>query len=179
LNAVNEALKAEDRMADSATLFRDCALRDDGVPQNAAGAPVREQLNLAYRILVVDDNKEVCQQSVAILVASGYEVESAKDGAAGWDALQSNGFDLVITDNKMPNMTGIEMIARVRAAALPIPVIMATGLLPINIIAQDPWLKPDAMLQRPFSSAKLLETVRNVLNTYNGSAGDQAPPAPK
>jgi DNA-binding response OmpR family regulator len=175
LKVMNAALEAGGKTTDSAKLFRECALRDDGVPQNAAGAPVREQLDPAYRILVVDDNKEIRQQSIAILAGSGYEVEGAKDGAAGWDALQHSGFDLVITDNQMPNMTGIEMIARVRAAALPIPVIMATGLLPTNIIAQDPWLKPDAMLQRPFSGAELLETVRNVLSTHNGSAGGHAP----
>jgi DNA-binding response OmpR family regulator len=179
LKVMSAALKAGDRIADSAKLFRDCALVDDGVPQDATGAPVREKLNLAYRILVVDDNKEMRQHSMAVLASSGYEVESAKDGAAGWNALQSNGYDLVITDNQMPNMTGIEMIARVRAAALPIPVIMATGLLPTNIIAQDPWLTPDAMLQRPFSSAELLETVRNVLSTHNGSGGSTAPLAPK
>jgi|SRR5580692_4514548 DNA-binding response OmpR family regulator len=173
LNMVREVLNTADSTANSAKLFRDCAMLDERVPlaENPAETPIREHLNPSYRILVVDDDRDTRQRSVAVLVGSGYDVESAKDGADGWNALQTNNYDLVVTDNKMPNMTGIEMIARLRSAAMTVPVIMATGILPSNIIAHDPWLKPDAMLQRPFSNEDLLATVRNVLRTHDGSTG--------
>jgi DNA-binding NtrC family response regulator len=85
------------------------------------------------------------------------------DGAAGWEALQDNSYDLAITDNKMPRMTGVEMIEKLRSARMTLPVIMATGHLPVNEFARKPWLKPNATLQRPFSNDDLLEAVKKVL----------------
>jgi DNA-binding response OmpR family regulator len=173
LDVVKKVLHAADSVADSAQLLRDCAMLDDRVSQaeNPGGTPIREQLNLSYRILVVDDDNNSRQQSVNVLVGSGYDVEGVKDGAAGWDALQANDYDLVVTDNKMPKMTGIEMIAKLRSARMSVPVIMATGILPTHEFARKPWLKPEATLQRPFTNDELLETVRNVLRRDDGNEG--------
>lgn len=121
------------------------------------------------RILLVDDEKDARQFSMEVLTAAGYLVEGFNDGAAGWKALQANNYDLVVTDNKMPKMTGIEMIEKLRSAHMEIPVILATGALPVHEFVRKPWLIPDAMLQRPFSSDQLLETVRNVLGTDDGN----------
>ena len=57
--------------------------------------------------------------------------------------------------NHQPKMTGLEMIAKLRAARRVVPVIMATGLLPTEEFTRKPWLKPDATLQRPFAAAQL------------------------
>jgi two-component system, chemotaxis family, chemotaxis protein CheY len=169
---VKKVLGTVGGITNRAQLFRDCAMLDMNVSQaeKPAKAPVRVPLNPSHRILVVDDDNDTRQLSVDVLVASGYDVEDAKDGAAGWKALQaSNNFDLIVTDNKMPNMTGIEMIAKLRDARMTVPVIMATGILPMNEFAHKPWLKPDAMLQRPFSNDDLLATVKKVLRTDEGN----------
>jgi DNA-binding NtrC family response regulator len=123
----------------------------------------------ARRILLVDDEKDGRRYGKAVLTAAGYLVEVLEDGAAGWKALQANHYDLVVTDNKMPKMTGIEMIEKLRSAHMAIPVILATGALPVNEFASKPWLQPDAMLQKPFSCDQLLEAVRNILGTDDGS----------
>jgi DNA-binding response OmpR family regulator len=134
-----------------------------------AGSPIQERRSFSYRILVVDDDSQTRQTNMELLTGSGYDVRGAKDGAAGWEALRNDDYDLVVTDNKMPNMTGMEMIANLRIARMAVPVIMATGIPPINIIAHNPWLKPDAILQRPFSDEDLLKTIKMVLNTDAGS----------
>jgi len=134
-------------------------------------ASTRHDTNLPHRILVVDDNSESRQISVDILVKSGFEVEAAKDGDAGWEALQVRSYDLVITDNQMPKMTGIEMLERLCLARIPILSIMATSHLPMDEFSRKPWLRPDAMLQRPFSDDDLLTTVKNVLRTDEGNDG--------
>jgi CheY-like chemotaxis protein len=177
---VREVLSAANSAVKSAKRSRNCGLPDERVSpaENPTSAPIREQLNLSYRILVVDDDNNTRQHSVAVLVRSGYDVETAIDGAAGWKALQTNDYDLVVTDNQMPKMTGIEMIARLRSAAIPVPIIMATGNLPADIFEQDPWLKPDAMLERPFSDEDLLATVKNVLHTPGVGAGGGETPFP-
>jgi DNA-binding NtrC family response regulator len=120
---------------------------------------------------VVDDDCDTRQLSVDVLAGSGYEVDAVLDGAAGWEALQSASYDLAITDNKMPRMTGIEMIEKLHSARMTLPVIMATGQLPMNEFARKPWLKPTAMLQRPFSNDDLLETVQKVLRPDGDNGG--------
>lgn len=119
--------------------------------------------NTPRRILVVDDDNDTRQLSVDVLVEAGYYVESARDGAAGWELLQVKNYDLVITDNHMPRLTGMEMIAKLRSAHMSIPIILATGTFPANIIAHNPWLKPDAALQRPYSKDDLVATVKKIL----------------
>jgi DNA-binding response OmpR family regulator len=128
------------------------------------------QINSPRRILVVDDDRDARQLSVDVLVDSGYDVEAVKDGAAGWEALLVKDYDLVITDNKMPKMTGVEMIEKLRSAGIKVPVMMATGSLPVHEFASKPWLYPDATLQRPFSNDALVATVKRVLHrddSYN------------
>jgi DNA-binding response OmpR family regulator len=122
-----------------------------------------EHKNPARRILVVDDDPDTRQLSVDVLVSSEYEVDAALDGAAGLEALRAKHYDLVITDNKMPKMTGVELIEKLRYPRVGLPVIMATSQLPTNIFDQKPWLTPDATLQRPFSNDDLLATVKRVL----------------
>ena len=137
----------------------------------SAIAPPEDQTDSPHRILVIDDDTDTRQLSVDVLAGSGYDVEAVKDGAAGWEALQAGSFDLAITDNKMPKMTGIELIEKLRSAHMAVSVIMATRHLPTHEFARKPWLKPDAMLQRPFSNDDLLVMVKDVLNKDDGSDG--------
>ena len=126
-------------------------------------APTGEQTHSPRRILVVDDDRAARQLTVDVLIGSGYEVEGVKDGAAGWAALQVSHYDLIITDNRMPKMKGIEMIAKLRAASMMLPVIMATGLFPEHEFVRRPWLKPDITLEKPFSNEDLLAAVNELL----------------
>jgi DNA-binding response OmpR family regulator len=173
LDTVEKVLTKTDEVANSSS--RESVSVDDKIPtaERPAKTPIQDQINPSHRILVVDDDRDVRQLSIDLLTGSGYEVKAVTDGAAGWIALQAGDFDLVLTDNKMPNMTGLEMIARLRSAHLPVSVIMATGLLPMEELARKPWLKPDGLLQRPFSNDELLATVKNVLDSHEGDDGDE------
>ena len=130
--------------------------------------PTPTQLNSPTRILLVDDDRDFRELQKELLTAAGYEVESANDGMAGWEALRTNDYDLVITDNHMPRMTGLKMIENLHAAHITIPVIMATGNLPLEEFGRRPWLKPEATLQKPYTDGELLATVRNVLDPDDG-----------
>jgi PAS domain S-box-containing protein len=100
-----------------------------------------------------------------VLAGAGYEVQAVKDGAAGWEALEAKSYDLIITDNKMPRMTGMEMIEKLRSARMGVPVILATAQAPTHDFDRKPWLKPDVTLERPFSNEDLLGAIKGVLNT--------------
>jgi CheY-like chemotaxis protein len=168
LDTVKKVLRTtESANASLQLMLRDYALLDDKIPKakKPTKTPIRKQINPSHRILVVDDDKDTRQLSVDVLTSSGYEVEDVKDGAAGWKALQANIYDLVVTDNRMPNMTGIEMIEKLHSARITVPVIMATEYLPMHEFVRKPWLKPAATLQRPFSNEDLLAIVKKVLST--------------
>jgi two-component system cell cycle sensor histidine kinase/response regulator CckA len=123
----------------------------------------------AHRILVVEDDMSIRQLTTEMLIRSGYRVDAAADGAAGWEALQAQRYDLLITDNFMPKVTGIEMVKKVHAARMKLPVIMATAILPEEEFIRHPWLQAITTLIKPFRATELLSTVQKVL-----AAGDRA-----
>ena len=124
----------------------------------------------AHRILVVDDEVSVRQLTTELLIRAGFVVDAATDGAAGWEALQAKHYDLVITDNFMPNVTGIEMVKKIHAGSMNLPVIMATAIFPQEEFELHPWLESIPTLLKPFRAAELLSTVRKVLSANDDRA---------
>ena len=116
-----------------------------------------------HRILVVEDDPILLRLNSTLLIGAGYEVDTAEDGAVAWDAIQLKTFDLLITDNSMPNLNGIELIKKVRAAGIAVPIIMATAALPIDVFTQFPCLQTTATMIKPYTLEGLLGTVENVL----------------
>src|SRR5436190_13695922 len=83
------------------------------------------------RILLVDDEIELWWvQCLAALARSGCCVDTAEDGEAGWEALQANEYDLLIADNRMPKVSGLELIINLRAQGMALPIVFASSLLP-------------------------------------------------
>jgi two-component system cell cycle sensor histidine kinase/response regulator CckA len=128
-----------------------------------------------HRILVVDDEVCVRELTTELLTKAGFVVEAATDGAAGWEALQAKHYDLVITDNFMPHVTGIEMVKKIHAGSMNLPVIMATAIFPQEEFALHPWLETIPTLLKPFRATELLSTVRKVLSANEGNRQGIAP----
>ncbi len=82
------------------------------------------------------------------MIQCGYRVDSAEDGAAAWDTLQVQTYDLVVTDNEMPKVTGFDLLKNPHAASVALPVIMATGTLPAAELARHPEIHPAAILDQ-------------------------------
>lgn len=131
----------------------------------------------AQRILVVEDDGAVRRLNMEVLICSGYQVDAAVDGAAGWDAISANRYDLMITDNCMPKLTGLELLRKLRSDRVVLPVILATGALPAHEFAESPWLIPDATLLKPYTISELLATVQAVLSASE-SDRDSLPVTP-
>src|ERR1051325_10009740 len=104
-------------------------MKDIKIPQAAepASPQARSPTSPPLRILVVEDDTAIRQFSAEVLVRSGYQVDAAEDGAAAWEALYTSSYDLLITDNNMPNVSGVELLKRLRSACMTLPVILATG----------------------------------------------------
>ncbi len=133
--------------------------------------------NPPRRILLIDDDTCIRRSSALALLRSGYRVDATDNGATGWEALNENTYDLLITDNAIPKVSGVELLKKVRAARMTVPVIMATGTFPKEEFTRYPWLQPAATLPKPFSGDELLGTVKKVLR-MSDSAREQIKPLP-
>jgi DNA-binding response OmpR family regulator len=129
------------------------------------------------RILLVDDDLLILRIYQAVLSRFSYQTETAEDGAVAWKALQTSGYDLLVTDNNMPRVSGVELVKKVRAAHMALPVILASGNLPTGELDRNPWLQPVATLTKPFTGEELLGTVKRVLRE-SGTILEQREPFP-
>ena len=130
------------------------------------------------RVLVVDDDEMVRRLNAEVLRCSGYEVDTAIDGAEAWAELNDREYDLLVTDNEMPGFTGIDLLAEMHAAGMTLPVIMATGNFPAEKFASAPWLRPTATLLKPYAVSDLVETVQEVLRAANSARPEITPLPP-
>ena len=62
----------------------------------------------------------------------------AEDGVAAWEALQVNNYNLLITEHNLPKLTGVELVRKLRAARMDVPVVMAAVRLPTR---NRPWIQ--------------------------------------
>jgi DNA-binding response OmpR family regulator len=138
---------------------------NENAPQagDSSNAPLQRNSKSSYHILLVDDDFYLRELHAEVLIRSGYNVNTAADGAAAWNALNDVGYDLLITDNNMPILTGLGLIKKLRSNGFLLPIILASGTVPMEELSQNSGLRIDATLQKPFSTYELLITVKNIL----------------
>ncbi len=119
----------------------------------------------ASRILVVDDDHSIRELMCAVLAADGCEVDGAADGEQAWAALVTRPYDLLVTDNEMPRLSGLKLIERVRAAGLDLPVVIASGTLSIESATEHAQLGLAATLLKPFDLMEFRTIARIAMRT--------------
>jgi len=123
-----------------------------------------ESVNARNHILVVDDDAGVREVLANLLRRSGYRVSCANNGEAGWEALCAGSFDALVTDHAMPQLTGLELLRRVRAGTFSaLPVILISGKMPWEEADLLDLVWPGMAMEKPFSFSELLTGVRTVL----------------
>lgn len=78
-------------------------------------------------ILVVEDDREICQLYSKVLIKNGYQVTTAANGQEAMEAIEGNYFDLIISDIMMPVMNGYELVQALREGGFNTPVMMITA----------------------------------------------------
>lgn len=125
------------------------------------------------RILYAEDDASTRYSVKLMLGRAGYTVDAAADGAEAWSALQGKAYDLLITDNQMPHLKGVDLIRRVRRAKLELPIILAS-----SNASELPWTNCDALLPKPFTVEELLSVVSGVLRARPKEARHLCQPTP-
>jgi len=118
------------------------------------------------RILVVDDSITTRSLEESVLSASGYDVETAVDGAQAWQILQTGEWDLVVSDIEMPRMDGVELCRQIRESARiqSLPVILVTSLDKPEDRMRGLGAGADAYITKSsFDQDTLLDTIRQLI----------------
>lgn len=123
---------------------------------------------MAERILIVDDEVRIARFIELELKYEGYEVQVRYNGREGLGALKDQSFDLVILDVMMPDLSGIEVLRRIRQTS-DIPVIMLTakGETLDKVMGLD--FGADDYLTKPFEIEELLARIRSAIRRYQRS----------
>ena len=114
------------------------------------------------KILVIEDEEDIASFIRRGLTLKGYEVDVAGTGGAGLDAFREQEPDLVVLDLMLPDIDGIQVCERIRAAA-DVPVIMLTALDSIGKKVEGLEAGADDYVTKPFAFDELLARIRAAL----------------
>ena len=113
---------------------------------------------------VIDDD-EAARQSLAFLLdCAGLSVRSYESAAAFLEAVPTMEHGCIITDVRMPQMSGVELIGRVQALAVADPVIVITGHADVPLAIQAMKAGVADFLEKPFSDTAIIDAVRSALS---------------
>jgi DNA-binding NtrC family response regulator len=132
---------------------------------------------ITEKILVVDDEENVCQSVKKILGRKGYEVSQALTVDDAVKLMNDMSFDLVITDLMIPGTSGMELIQIIREKYPELDVIMITGYASIESAVKATKLGASAYLPKPFTPDELTKVTQRALS--NRMIRVKAKPAPK
>ncbi|MCX7628168.1 MAG: chemotaxis response regulator CheY [Methylophilaceae bacterium] len=121
------------------------------------------------KFLVVDDFSTMRRIVRNLLKELGFtNVEEAEDGAIALQKLKSGGFDFVVTDWNMPNMTGIELLTNIRAdpALKHLPVLMVTAEAKKENIIAAAQAGASGYVVKPFTAATLEEKLNKIFEKH-------------
>lgn len=132
---------------------------------------------MSKKILIVDDDKEMCEELADILEGEGYQVTFAFDGLQGKSYLESKDFDAVLMDLKMPKLNGLEVLKWSKEGGTKAKIIILTGSptkkdvddggqLPLNLEQEEKKRildMADEFLNKPYQVEILLKKLKEVL----------------
>ena len=118
------------------------------------------------RILLIDDDLNLCKVIEYQLQKAGYEVKSANSGKEGLEHFKQNNLDVVITDIQMPDISGIEVLKKIRQQNRQVVIIIITAYGSIENALEACNLGADDYITKPFSKEQLLFVVEKALRFH-------------
>ncbi len=115
-------------------------------------------------ILVIDDDEVIREGLRRILTARNFAVTTSPSGYLGLERMNQKDFALVITDLKMPGMSGLEVLRQVRILHPAVPIIMITGYSTVDTAVEAMRNGAVDYLAKPFTPEVITEKVRNALD---------------
>jgi two-component system NtrC family response regulator len=133
---------------------------------------------MAYSVLILDDDADFNSLLTDIFEQADYEVTSLEDPVEAVDVFRNTHFDLVVTDHKMPGMTGAEYMKAIKQMRPEVPVIIVSGYLENDTIRElisdgvgGVFLKPLNIFSLLERTAELLEEAQKIKNDGGQGVG--------
>jgi DNA-binding response OmpR family regulator len=114
------------------------------------------------RVLVIDDDAELCQLVTRFLSREGFEISWASGGAVGFERALAEDYSLIMLDVMMPDTDGFEVLRRIREQSR-IPVLMLTARGDTHDRIRGLEMGADDYLPKPFDPAELVARIRAIL----------------
>ena len=115
------------------------------------------------KILLIEDEKLLCDSIKALLTGKGFEVETAYDGETGAEYAELGIYDLLILDVMMPGLNGYQVARQVRAKRCTVPILMLTAKSEVNDRIEGLNAGADYYLTKPFDPRELLACINALL----------------
>ena len=120
---------------------------------------------MQHRILWADDEIDLLKPHIMFLKSKGYEVTTVNSGRDALEMVESEHFDLIILDENMPGLTGLETLSRIKQSAPLVPVIMITKSEEENIMNQAIGSKISDYLIKPVNPSQILLSIKKNLHS--------------
>ena len=120
------------------------------------------------RVLVVDDTKNIRMLLEKTMQMEGFTVETASTGTEGLEKIRSGSYDLIFLDIKLPEISGTEVLRKIRAENINTPVIIITAYPTVKNAVDCVQLGAITYLQKPFTADRL----KNILSQFNINVPD-------
>ncbi len=124
------------------------------------------------KILIVEDEEGLREALIRTLTGEGYLADGAADGDEGYTMICTGLYDLVLLDIMLPVYDGLEVLRRVRAQGMSVPVILLTARSAVEDKVGGMDLGADDYLTKPFAMPELLARIRMVSRRGAGAAAD-------
>jgi CheY-like chemotaxis protein len=126
------------------------------------------------RILLVDDNNLGLTARRMILEDAGYAVETALSGEEAWEIFQKTQFDVVVTDYRMGEMDGLQLIRKIRDSGSPARIVLLSGFAGGMGITQESSGADEVLLKSNKEVPELLRAVKRLVNHVPRRAASSA-----
>ena len=111
------------------------------------------------RILIVDDELSVCDVLGEFLAEKGYETETAYSGQEALEILCAKHYDLMLLDLKMPGMSGLELLKKIRKSSYQVGVVVLTGVQDLDLAREVMKYGAIDYLNKPVDLEQLASTI--------------------
>jgi DNA-binding response OmpR family regulator len=130
------------------------------------------------RVLIVDDDEEICEEMSEILSDKGYSVNTVFDGLKAWELIEKQEFELLLLDLKIPGLSGENILKAAKSAGIKAKIVVLTGRPMKKMLKYGAAISKedesdtsekeilslcDGFINKPFDIESLLKTIKNLI----------------
>ena len=122
------------------------------------------------RVLIIEDNEAVSQMIELMLSGKGFNVTAAALGEEGIDYAHSYDYDAIVLDLQLPDMSGFEVLKKLRQAKVQTPVLMLSGNMAVDAKVKSLSTGADDYMTKPFHRDELIARIHAIVRRAQGHA---------